>query len=119
MHIWEEAHGQCPTRSTIHDLGSTISHKREIVALHLQGYLTSEIARMTNHDPHNVDRYLRDFERVYEIARDGASLNKICFLTGTSRLVKEYLGIIQKQGITHGLVPVAPLSRGNKIHAST
>lgn len=121
MHTWEEAHGQLlPTRSTIHDLGSTISHKREIVALHLQGYLTSEIARMTNHDPHNVDRYLRDFERVYDMARDGASLNKICFLTGLSpRLVKEYLGIIQKQGITHDLIPVASLSRGDKIHAST
>jgi DNA-binding CsgD family transcriptional regulator len=96
----------------------TAVHK-EVVALHLQGYLTSEIARMTNHDPHNVDRYLRDFQRVYDMARDGASLNKICFLTGTSRLVKQYLGIIQKQGITHGLVPVASLSRGNKIHAST
>ena len=121
MHTWEEAHGQLlPTRSTIHDLGSTISHKREIVALHLQGYLTSEIARMTNHDPHNVDRYLRDFERVYDMARDGASLNKVCFLTGLSpRLVKEYLGIIQKQGITHDLIPVASLSRGDKIHAST
>lgn len=121
MHTWEEANGQLlPTRSTIHDLGSTISHKREIVALHLQGYLTSEIARMTNHDPHNVDRYLRDFERVYDMARDGASLNKICFLTGLSpRLVKEYLGIIQKQGITHDLIPVASLSRGDKIHAST
>lgn len=121
MHTWEEAHGQLlPTRSTIHDLGSAISHKREIVALHLQGYFTSEIARMTNHDPHNVDRYLRDFERVYDMARDGASLNKICFLTGLSpRLVKEYLGIIQKQGITHDLVPVASPSKGDKIHAST
>ena len=47
-------------------------------------YFTSEIARMTNHDPYNVDRYLRDFERVYDMARDGASLNKICFLTGLS-----------------------------------
>lgn len=121
MQTWEEAHGKLlPTCSTIHDLGSTISHKREIVALHLQGYFTSEIARMTNHDPHNVDRYLRDFERVYDMARDRASLNKICFLTGLSpRLVKEYLGIIQKQGITHDLVPVASLSRGDKIHAST
>jgi hypothetical protein len=120
MHAWEEAHGQLlPTRNTIHDLGSTISHKKEIVALHLQGYLTSEIARMTNHNPHNVDRYLRDFKRGYDMARDGASLNKICFLTGLSpRLVKEYLGIIQKQGATQGLVPVAPPSRGDKIHAS-
>lgn len=121
MHAWEEAYGQLlPTRSTIHDLGSTISHKREIVALHLQGYLTSEIARMTNHDPHNVDRYLRDFERVYDMARDGASLNKICFLTGLSpRLVKEYFKIIQGQGLLPEPVPPASLSRGDKTHDPT
>jgi len=40
MHTWEEAHGQpLPTRSTIHDLGSIISHKREIVALHFKDIL--------------------------------------------------------------------------------
>jgi len=46
MQDWEEANQQLlPTRSTIHDLGSTISHKRQIVALHLKGYFPSEIAR--------------------------------------------------------------------------
>jgi hypothetical protein len=123
MQTWEETHGQLlPTRSTIHDLGPTISHKRQIVALHLQGYFPSEIARMTSHDPNNVDRYIRDFERVYDMARDGAPLNKICFLTGLSpRLVKEYLRIIQEQG----LIPVPnsasaiSLSKGDEAHGST
>jgi DNA-binding CsgD family transcriptional regulator len=123
MQVWEEAHQQLlPTRSTIHDLGSTISHKRQIVALHLQGYFTSEIARMTNHDPHNVDRYLRDFERVYDMARDGAPLNKICFLTGLSpRLVKEYLRIIKEHDLIPApdLVGATSLSGGGKAHAST
>jgi hypothetical protein len=123
MHSWEEAHGQLlPTRSTIHDLGSTISHKRQIVALHLQGYFPSEIARMTNHDPHNVDRYLRDFERVYDMAREGAPLNKVCFLTGLSpRLVKEYLRIIKEQGLIPAPDPVASVSfvGGGEAHDST
>lgn len=121
MQAWEGAHQQfLPTRSTIHDLGSTISHKRQIVALHLQGYFPSEIARMSNHDPHNVDRYLRDFERVYDMARDGAPLNKICFLSGLSpRLVKEYLGIIQQQGLIPDPVAATSLTRGDEVHGST
>jgi hypothetical protein len=123
MQTWEKAHGQLlPTRGTIHDLGSTISHKKQIVALHLQGYFPSEIARITNHDPHNVDRYLRDFERVYDMARDGASLNKICFLTGLSpHLVKEYLKLTREQGLipTSDLVSVTSLSKGDETHGST
>ncbi len=93
---WEEAHGDLlPTRSTIHDLGTTISHKRQIVGLHLQGYFTSEIARATNHDPQNVDRYLRGFERVYNMAKDRAHFNRICFLIDLSpRLVKEYFKLL-------------------------
>ena len=123
MQSWEEANQQLlPTRSTIHDLGSTISHKREIVALHLRGYFPSEIARMTNHDPHNVDRYLRDFERVYDIAKDGAPLDKICFLTSLSRrLVKEYLKIIEEQGPIPApeRVPATSLSGGGDAHVSS
>jgi hypothetical protein len=123
MQRWEEANRQLlPTRSTIHDLGSTISHKRQIVALHLQGYFPSEIARMTDHDPHNVDRYLRDFERVYDMARDRAPFNKICFLTGLSpRLVKEYLKIIEEQGPipTPERVPATSLSGGGDAHVSS
>jgi len=125
IQAWEEGHpGQLlPLRSTIHDLGSGITHKRQIVALHLQGYLTSEIARMTNHDPHNVDRYLRDFERVYDMAREGAPLSRVCFLTGLSpRLVKEYLKILEEQKLipTQGPSPLATSSlRGGEAHGPT
>lgn len=113
---WEEAHGQLlPTRSTIHDLGTTISHKRQIVSLHLQGYFTSEIARITNHDPQNVDRYLRDFERVYDMAKDGAPFKRICFLTRLSpKLVKEYLKLMEEQSLISG-----SLNQGGEPHAST
>jgi hypothetical protein len=121
MQTWEEAHGQLlPTCDTIHNLVSTISHKKQIVALHLQDYSPSEIARMTNHDPHNVDRYLKDFEQVYDMARDSASLNKICFLADLNPcLVKEYLKLIWGQGLIPGPTPATPLSKGGEIHAST
>jgi len=98
---WQKEHDEVlPLRGTIHDMGGTFSHKRQIIELHLQGLLTSEIARITNHDPVNVDRYIDDFERVLEFAREQAPIYKICFYTGMSeRLVKEYLNIIKEHDL--------------------
>ncbi|MDW7726875.1 MAG: DUF1670 domain-containing protein [Candidatus Methanoperedens sp.] len=48
---WETKHGKIlPTRGSLHDMGKTFTHKKQIVDLHIQGYFTSEITRMTNHD---------------------------------------------------------------------
>ena len=78
-------------------MGMTFSHKRLIVELHLKGLFTSEIARISNHDPENVDRYIDDFERVLEFAKENAPVYKITFYTGMSeRLVKEYLEIVKE-----------------------
>ena len=98
---WQQETGEIlPLRGTVHDMGMTFSHKRQIVQLHLQGHLTSEIARVTHHDPVNVDRYIQDFERVLEFARENAPIYKICFYTGMSeRLVKEYLAIVKEQNL--------------------
>jgi hypothetical protein len=98
---WQNETGEIlPLRGTVHDMGMTFSHKRQIVGLHLQGHLTSEIARVTHHDPVNVDRYIQDFERVLEFARENAPIYKICFYTGMSeRLVKEYLAIVKEQNL--------------------
>jgi len=46
-----------PTRGNIHDLSGAITHKREIITLYLQGYLTPDIAMKTNHSKEAVDRY--------------------------------------------------------------
>ena len=80
----------------------SISHKKEIVGLHLQGFLTSDIARRTSHDPTNVERYIGSFERVLDFAKEGVSLPKICFYTGLGpRLVREYQAIASH----HKLLP--------------
>ena len=100
---WQQQHNEVlPLRGTIHDMGMTFSHKRLIIELHLKGLFTSEIARITHHHPENVDRYIDDFERVLEFAREKTPIFKICFYTGMSeRLVKEYLKIVKE----HGLIP--------------
>ena len=96
--LWQKEHKEVlPLRGTVHDMGMTFSHKRMIVELHLKGLFTSEIARISDHDPQNVDRYIDDFERVLEFAREDAAIYKIAFFTGMSeRLIKEYMEIIKE-----------------------
>jgi len=98
---WHKQTGEVlPLRGVIHDIGMTFSHKRQIVSLHLQGYFTSEIARMTAHDPVNVDRYIQDFQRIMEFAQEKSPIERIAFYTGIGhRLIKEYLKIIKENGL--------------------
>lgn len=86
-----------PTRGFVHDLGPTVTHKKQIIELYEQGYLTPDIGRMTKHDKTNVDRYIKDYERVKQLA-DKFDKDKISRLTGLSRsLVEQYLEIIGNQ----------------------
>jgi len=45
----------------VHDLGRAITHKRIIIRLYLERYLTPEIARRTKHSDETCDRYIRTF----------------------------------------------------------
>ena len=92
---WEKEHNEIlPSRGSYHDLGLTVSHKRKIIQLHLQGLMPSEIARKTNHDPKCVDRYIRDFERTVPFFNENQSITKIAFYTRMSeKLVEEYQNI--------------------------
>lgn len=99
---WQKDHEKAlPSRGTIHDLGSSTTHKKEIVSLYLVGYKTSEIARKTGHHPVNVDRYVKDFKRVLMLAKDGREPYEIAFFTRmTESLVREYLSIIENNELS-------------------
>lgn len=108
---WQREHQTVlPMRGTIHDLGTSVTHKRQIIAFYLEGLSTQQIARKTYHDPESVDRYIRDFQRILELIRDQMPIYKIQFYTKLSRkVIHEYLEIIQEQNlIEHGpsTVPV-------------
>lgn len=100
---WEADHKKIlPTRGSVHDMGRTFTHKKEILSLYLEGATTSEIARRTGHDPVNVDRYIDDFQRILLLYEDGNPPSKICFYTGLGRkLVSEYIDFIKEHNITH------------------
>ena len=94
-----------PFRGTVHDLGRTLTHKRQAVELMLQGLLTQEIARRIHHTPEAVDAYLIDFERVYQLHRDGKTMPQITFLTRIAQsVVRQYIQLIADYEITEARV---------------
>lgn len=95
--------GTLPTRGTVHDLGRTLTHKKEIINLRRAGYLAPEIARKTKHDIKSVDRYLKAYEKVKTLhEKTSFSTEEISVLTGLSlSLVKEYIEIVKKDLTGH------------------
>jgi DNA-binding CsgD family transcriptional regulator len=86
-----------PTRGTVHDLGRAITHKRIIIRLYLEGYLTPEIARMTKHSEEACDRYIRAFNKVRMLADRKLNADEIArTLEMSSFLVREYLDIYEE-----------------------
>jgi DNA-binding CsgD family transcriptional regulator len=86
-----------PTRGTVHDLGRAITHKRIIIRLYLEGYLTPEIARMTKHSEEACDRYIRAFNKVRMLADRKMNAEEIArTLEMSSFLVREYLDIYEE-----------------------
>lgn len=90
-----------PFRGTVHDLGRTLTHKRQAVEWKLQGLLTQEIARRIHHTPEAVDAYLTDFERVYQLHGDGKTVVQIAFFTRIAQsVVRQYIELIDQYEIT-------------------
>ncbi len=88
-----------PTRGNIHDLSGAVTHKREIITLYLEGYLTPDIATKTKHSKEAVDRYIRDYHRVELLWTYGITdLDKICQLARLSkRVVQQYIDLMPEK----------------------
>lgn len=85
-----------PTRGNIHDLSGAITHKREIITLYLNGYLTPEIAVKTKHSKESVDRYIKDYHRVEILWQHGITdLDQISKLSRLSkRVIQQYIDLL-------------------------
>ena len=84
-----------PTRGNSHDLSGTITHKKEIITLYLQGHLTPSIAAKAKHSKEAVDRYIRDYESVKVVRTATADIEKISQITRLSkRVISQYLDLI-------------------------
>ncbi len=93
---WQRTTGDIlPTRGNIHDLSGAITHKKEIITLYLQGYLTPTIAAKMKHSKEAVDRYIRDYESVKVVRAATADIDQISQITRLSkRVITQYLDLI-------------------------
>jgi len=85
-----------PHTGIIHDMGTTLTHKRIIIYKHVvEKKDPSIVARETNHSQPSVDKYLKDFNRVKTLVNDNKDINFIHHTTNIARpVIKQYLQII-------------------------
>ena len=83
----------------MHDLSGAITHKREIITLDLEGYLTPEIAVKTKHSKEAVDRYIADYHRVEILWKHGiTTLEDVCRLSRLSkRVAAQYVDLLPEK----------------------
>jgi len=85
-----------PLRSTIKDMGRSISHRSIIVEEWLKGKEYSEIASHTHHSIKSVQNYVTKFKRVVALAQEGYDVHTIAFLVKLSiPLVESYYKLHQ------------------------
>jgi hypothetical protein len=92
---YEQGRRIVPRRSTVHDVGTGLSHKRLICRKrYLEGKAPDRIARETYHSLEAVDRYLAVYDRVRHCRLEGMAPGDIAYTLDCSRaLVDQYLAI--------------------------
>ena len=85
-----------PHVGVIHDMGTTLTHKRLIVYKHIvEKKDPSVVARETNHSQLAVDKYLKDYYRIKTLVNDKKDIEFIHHTTNISKhVIKQYLQII-------------------------
>lgn len=85
-----------PHTGVIHDMGTTLTHKRIIIYKHVvEKKDPSIVARETNHSQPAVDKYLKDFNRVKTLVNDNKDVEFIHHTTNIARaVIRQYLQII-------------------------
>ena len=85
-----------PLRSTIKDMGRSISHRYLIIEHWLKGKEYSEIARSTHHSVPSIQNYVSKFKRVIALTQEGYEIHTLAFLINlSSSLVETYHQLYQ------------------------
>lgn len=83
-----------PMRSTIKDMGRTLSHRVIIVKKWLQGMEYTQISQSTHHSPSAVANYVKRFKQVVILAKEGYEVNTIAFMAQISQpLAEQYVDL--------------------------
>jgi hypothetical protein len=106
---------QLPLRSTIKDMGRTLSHRRLVVEQWLDGKEYSEIARATCHSVASVQSYVEKFKRVALLAQQRLDPETLAFLARLSKpLTEQYLQLLRhKRPAQHRLQELRHAAKKN------
>jgi len=87
-----------PHTGSLHDMGSCITHKVQIVyKVIVEKKDPTQAAYETNHTQQAVDRYLNDFHRVNTLYINNQDIDFIHTVTNIAKhVVKQYIEIIEK-----------------------
>jgi hypothetical protein len=96
---FEQVHNTVlPHTGVIHDMGSTITHKRQIIYKHIvEKKDPVKVAYETNHSQRAVDRYIKDYHRVKTLTDEKKDVDYIHMVTNISKqVIRQYQQIIYK-----------------------
>lgn len=86
-----------PLRSTIKDMGRTISHKAILIKNWLKGDELSDLNRKYNHSFSAIESYVNTFKRVVFLKHEGYTVERIAYMQKISdALAKTYLDLWQQ-----------------------
>jgi hypothetical protein len=86
-----------PLRSTVKDIGRTLSHRVLIIKHWAKGKEYSEISRDTSHSLKAVQNYVDKFKRTIALYHEGYNVTKISFLLRISTaLIEEYIDLYKQ-----------------------
>jgi hypothetical protein len=109
-----------PLRSTIKDIGRTLSHRQRVIELWLAGQEYSQIAKTAFHCISSVRNYVEKFKRVALLQAEGFDLQAIAFLARLSEpLAQQYLALLKdKKILQHRKAELHPPVKKNTSPAS-
>lgn len=85
-----------PHTGSIQDVGTTLTHKVQIVRKYVaEKKTTNIIAKETNHTQRAVDNYIRDYNRVITLYKDHKDIEYIHIATKIAKhVIRQYIDII-------------------------
>jgi DNA-binding CsgD family transcriptional regulator len=96
---WEKQNQtSVPRRGTIHDMGRSITHKKQICyKVIVEGKSIEQTARETKHSPEAITRYIKDYKRILACLSQGLTPKDTAFVAKVSEnLVYEYMNLIDE-----------------------
>lgn len=85
-----------PTRGTVHDIGSAVTHKAEVVRRWLRHESPVQIARDLNHSQRAVDRYIADFQKVRLLAQKFPPADLPALTRLSKSVVEQYIALLRQ-----------------------